>query len=235
MTAGCLYLLPTLLGDDAGAGTLCGWEIGLIQELSCYFVENERSARRFLRRAGFTGDLNSIELHLIDKNTSIAEQRKLVKMIESGRDVGFISEAGCPAIADPGASIVQLAHEKNLTVIPIPGPSAILLTQMGSGMNGQQFTFNGYLPIEPHKRVKAILELEITTKKTGFTQLFIETPYRNTHLLADLLKHCSPDLRICIGVNLTQPAGWIKTKNASEWKLNPPDIHKLPAVFAISF
>jgi 16S rRNA (cytidine1402-2'-O)-methyltransferase len=235
MTPGCLYLLPTLLGDEANSTSLCGWELGLIQELTCYFVENERSARRFLRKAGFTGDLNLIELHVVDKSTPLTAQGKLLKIIENGRDVGFISEAGCPAVADPGASIVQLAHEKNLTVIPVPGPSAILLTQMGSGMNGQRFTFNGYLPIEPQKRVKAILELETISKKTGYTQLFIETPYRNIHLLADLLKHCSAELRICIGVNLTMPSGWIKTKYVSDWKLNPPDIHKMPAVFAISF
>jgi len=233
MASGCLYLLPALLGEEADPFTLCGWETGLLQELTCYFVENERSARRFMRRAGFKGDFETIELHQVDKKTPIPDQIQLLKIIEGGRDVGFISEAGCPAIADPGASIVMLAHEKNVQVIPVPGPSAILLTQMGSGMNGQQFTFHGYLPIESHKRVKSILELESVSGKTGYTQLFIETPYRNKHLLADLLNHCAPDTRICIGVNLTLPGGWVKTKRVGEWRNEIPDIHKLPAVFGV--
>jgi len=231
---GTLFLLPALLGDTAGVDTLSVWEIALIKEIKHYFAENERSARRFLRKAGFTAPFEDINIHHSDKDTPLAEQKKLLKILLEGSDAAILPEAGCPGIADPGAVIVKLAHEAGITVVPVPGPSAIFLTLMGSGMNGQHFSFNGYLPVERSERAKAIRELESVSAKTGYTQLFIETPYRNRVLAEDLLSTCNPRTRLCIGVNLTGENAFIRTLSIQAWQTQMPDLHKRPAVFAIS-
>ena len=231
--SGSIFLLPTLLGDNANTNTLSNWELELIQHLNIYFTENEKSARRFLRKAGFTGDLNSIQLHRVDKDTKVEEQIELLQILKQGNDVGIISEAGCPAIADPGSSLIRLAHDFNISVVPVPGPSSILLLLMASGLNGQNFTFNGYLPVEKPLRIKAIKELESLSYKSGVTQLFIETPYRNKSLLEDILLHCNPQTSLAIGANITVENGWVKTKSITNWKKEIPDIHKIPAIFAI--
>lgn len=233
MSTGTIYLLPTLLGDEARTDSLCGWETGLLQELKVYFTENEKSARRFLRKAGFTGSFDDITLHRVDKDTRIEEQLQLLTLVRNGTDAGVLSEAGAPAIADPGASLLALAHDMGIPVVPIPGPSAIMLSIMGSGLNGQQFTFHGYLPIDKIARTRKLRELEQISFQTGYAQFFIETPYRNIALLEDCFQVLNPATRLCIGVNLTLQDGWIRTIPVSRWKQNKPAINKLPAVFGI--
>jgi 16S rRNA (cytidine1402-2'-O)-methyltransferase len=232
-TIGSIYLLPTFLGESANINILSNWELDLVQHLSIYFTENEKSARRFLRKAGFTGDLNSIQLHRVDKDTKVEEQIQLLELLKAGNDIGLISEAGCPAVADPGSSLIRLAHDFNIPVIPVPGPSSILLLLMASGLNGQKFTFNGYLPVEKNLRVRAIKDLENLSAKSGTTQIFIETPYRNRALLDDILLHCNPTTSLAIGANITEVNGWVKTKSIVKWKINVPDIQKIPSIFAI--
>lgn len=233
MASGTLFLLPSYLGDEARLDSLCGWETMLIQELKLYFTENEKSARRFLRRAGYKGPFEEITLHRVDKDTRIEEMLMLLQLIRDGADAGILSEAGAPAIADPGAGLLALAHEQGIPVVPIPGPSAIMLSIMGSGLNGQQFTFHGYLPIDKVVRTKKLRELEQLSFQTGYAQFFIETPYRNAALLEDCYTTLNASTRLCIGVNLTVPGGWIKTLSASKWKTMKPHIQKMPAVFGI--
>lgn len=230
---GSLYLLPSFLGEDAELNYLCGYEILLIQELRCYFTENEKSARRFLRKSGYKESLDEIDLHLLNKDTEIKEQIRLLNILLHGTDAGMISEAGSPAIADPGTSFIRLAHQHHIPVIPVPGPSAIMLAIMASGLNGQQFSFNGYLPIDKNERSKKIISLEELSYKTGYAQFFIETPYRNEALLSDLLTRCHPDTDICLAVNLSQNGSWIETHSIAEWRKKSPQIHKIPVVFGM--
>jgi len=230
---GTLFLLPTLLGDDASNDWLCQKEIALFEEIKVWFTENERSARRFLRKAGFKGDFDEMVMERLDKDTPSAEIETMLKHLLEGKDAAILSEAGCPGIADPGSSLVRGAQKKRIPVVAIPGPSAIVLTLMASGFNGQQFTFHGYLPVDTVQRSKRIRELENQAKTTGYTQIFIETPYRNNGLLADILKCCQPETPICIGVNITLPDGYTKTMSVRNWQKEVPELHKLPAVFAI--
>lgn len=228
-----LHLLPVLLGEDAPVNSLSNNELEVLNTIKLYCVENERSARRFLRKAGFTGSFDETVLIRIDKDSTSAEIKQAIAQIELHGKAGLLSEAGCPGIADPGSALIKAAHKKGISVIPYPGPSSILLTLMGSGMNGQHFRFNGYLPVDSVQRVRALRKLEEEVEQTGCTQLFIETPYRNNALLADILKTCKESTQLCIGVNLTLPEGWVKTMSVLNWKGNPPELHKQPAVFAI--
>lgn len=228
-----LHLLPVLLGEEASVNSLSNNELEVFNTIKLYCVENERSARRFLRKAGFTGSFDETILIRIDKDSTPTEIIQAIAQIEIYGKAGLLSEAGCPGIADPGSALIKAAHKKGITVIPYPGPSSILLTLMGSGMNGQNFRFNGYLPVDSVERVRALRKLEEEVEKTACTQLFIETPYRNNALLADILKTCKEHTQLCIGLNLTLPGGWVKTMSISHWKNNLPDLHKQPAVFAI--
>jgi 16S rRNA (cytidine1402-2'-O)-methyltransferase len=230
---GTLFLLPTLLGDDASNDWLCQKEFALFEEIKVWFTENERSARRFLRKAGFKGDFDEMVMERLDKDTPSAEIETMLKHLLEGKDAAILSEAGCPGIADPGSNLVRGAQKKRIPVVAIPGPSAIVLTLMASGFNGQQFTFHGYLPVDTVQRSKRIRELENLAKSTGYTQIFIETPYRNNGLLADILKCCQPETPICIGVNITLSDGYTKTMSVRNWQKEVPELHKLPAVFAI--
>jgi len=230
---GTLFLLPTLLADEAGNEWLCQKELSLFDEITVWFTENERSARRFLRKAGFNGDFDKLVMLRLDKDTPSAEIEVMLKYLLEGKDAAILSEAGCPGIADPGSSLVRGAQKKRIPVVAIPGPSAIVMTLMASGFNGQQFTFHGYLPVDSVQRIKRIRELENLAKTTGYTQIFIETPYRNNGLFADILKVCLPETPICLGVNITLPDGYIRTMSARNWLKSIPELHKLPAVFAI--
>ncbi len=230
---GTLFLLPTLLADEAGNEWLCQKELSLFDEITVWFTENERSARRFLRKAGFSGDFDKLVMLRLDKDTPSAEIEIMLKHLLEGKDAAILSEAGCPGIADPGSSLVRGAQKKRIPVVAIPGPSAIVMTLMASGFNGQQFTFHGYLPVDSLQRTKRIRELENLAKTTGYTQIFIETPYRNNGLFADILKVCLPETPICLGVNITLPDGYIRTMSARNWLKSIPELHKLPAVFAI--
>jgi len=230
---GVLYLLPGLLGEQGGKEWLCGYELQLIQELRLYFTENERTARRFLRKAGYEGDLNLIRMIRLDKRTGIQELYELLKEIEDGQDAGIVSEAGMPALADPGSNLLRMAHGKGIRVVPIPGPSAILLAVAASGLNGQQFCFHGYLPIEEKARVQRIKQLEEQIARNEYAHFFIETPYRNNQILSVLLRECKDSTLLSISVNLTEPDGWTKTKSIEQWRKQIPDLNKIPAVFGL--
>ena len=233
MQAGSIFLISTYLGDEAREDSLSMWELSLVQDLKMYFTENEKSARRFLRKAGYKGSLDEIILHRFDKDTRIDEQHKLLSLVKQGNHVGLISEAGAPALADPGANLLALAHEQGISIIPVPGPSAIMLSIISSGLNGQQFTFHGYLPIDKVARSRKLKEIEQVSFQTGYAQFFIETPYRNAAIIDECINTLTPQTKLCIAANLTVPDGWVKTKSMEKWKLQKPEIQKIPAVFGL--
>jgi 16S rRNA (cytidine1402-2'-O)-methyltransferase len=232
MPEGTLYLLPTWLGDDGGIELLPPRNIAIAERLRLFFCENERTARRMLRRMSATIDLNAIELHLLDKDTSAAEVSGLAALLP-GREAAVLSEAGMPGIADPGAMLVAAAHGMGIAVVPLAGPSSLFLALAASGMNGQQFTFHGYLPRETPQRKQAIKKLEADLQRSGAAQLFIETPYRNDAMLADLLTGCDARTRLCIAIDLDQPGGSVSTRTIGDWRKRTPTLGKRPCVFIL--
>src|SRR4051812_9743665 len=230
-TKGILYLIPTTLGDTAETADVIPVKItSIINQIDEYIVENEKSARHYLKKVGIQKPLQEVILHPLNQHTPLQEISGYLKAIVEGKNIGVISEAGCPGVADPGAEVVAIAHERNIKVIPLVGPSSILLSLMASGFNGQSFTFHGYLPKERGDRIKKLKELEKAANKKQ-TQLFIETPYRNAHLLEDLLANCEGNTLLCIACDITLPSEFIKTKRISEWKKQVPDINKKPTIF----
>jgi 16S rRNA (cytidine1402-2'-O)-methyltransferase len=228
---GTLYLIPSLLDENAAA-TIPAYIIDAVKNCQVFFVENERSARRYLKQLWKEMVIDDYEWFTIHKaEAQVLSQFK--HKLEEGKNIAIISEAGCPGIADPGQILVGAAQEMNVDIKPLVGPSAILLALMASGMNGQQFRFVGYLPIDNQQRTKAIRDLEAFSEKTDCTQIFIETPYRNNQLIETLLKTCKPSTRLCIGVDITGPSEWIKTKSIAEWKKQKVDVHKRPAIFLL--
>lgn len=228
---GTLYLIPTTLGDTAETADVIPAKItSIINQIDEYIVENEKSARHYLKKAGIQKPLQEIILHPLNQHTPVHEISGYLKAISEGKNIGVISEAGCPGVADPGAEVVAIAHERNIKVVPLVGPSSILLSLMASGFNGQSFTFHGYLPKERPDRIKKLKELEKAANKKQ-TQLFIETPYRNMHLLEDILANCESNTLLCIACDITLPSEFIKTKRVSEWKKQLPDINKKPTIF----
>lgn len=228
-----LYLIPTLLGNDDFERSIPKWNLEIIKSINVFVVENEKSARKFIKTVLPEKKQSELEIHLLDKNTTDEELSELVKLFSGTQNIGILSEAGLPAVADPGAKLVRLAHIKNIDVIPLVGPSSILLALMASGMNGQQFAFHGYLPIDKFERKKAIQKLEADSRGNQCTQIFMETPYRNNQLLEDLVKFCHPSTRICIAANLTMEDEFISTKFAKEWAQKKTDLHKKPAIFLL--
>ena len=205
----------------------------MINNIDEYIVEDERSARRFLKKSGINKSLPEIIFHSLNKHSKTEEVNSYLNAIESGKNIGVISEAGCPGIADPGAEIVLMAHKKNIKVIPLVGPSSILLALMASGFNGQHFTFHGYLPKEQKERIKKLKDLENAAFQKNETQLFIETPFRNQHLLEDIINTCRASTLLCIACDITLPGEFIQTKSIHEWKNKLPEINKRPAIFLI--
>ena len=201
-------------------------------QITHYFVENVRTARRFIRSLHATLVIDSLHFSEIDKHTG-PDFPLLRKWLKEGHTIGIMSEAGCPGIADPGAELVSVAQSMGAKVIPLVGPNSLILALMASGLNGQSFCFTGYIPVKDPQRMKRIKELEATSQKDNQTQLFIETPYRNDHLLADLIKHCSGKTRLCIAQNISAPDGSIKTKTITEWSKEIPVLGKVPAVFLL--
>jgi 16S rRNA (cytidine1402-2'-O)-methyltransferase len=228
---GKVYLIPTVLSPDA-LHTIPAYITATVQPLRIFFVENERTARRYLKALDRNINIDALQLHLMHENhppdTALAK-----KLLLEGNDIGIMSEAGCPAIADPGHLVVQEAHHINAAVIPLVGPNSILLALMASGMNGQNFQFTGYLPVKPPERIKAIRELETLSQKKDQTQIFIETPYRNNPLLKDILANCNEHTLLCIAADLTGPDEYIHTKTIREWKAAIPELHKRPAIFLL--
>lgn len=230
---GTLYLIPTTLGDTAETADVIPVKVNtIINEIDEYIVENEKSARHYLKKIGIKKPLQEIILHPLNQHTPSQEIAGYLKSIAEGKNIGIISEAGCPGVADPGAEVVAIAHERNIKVVPLVGPSSILLAIMASGFSGQSFTFHGYLPKERSERIKKLKELEKAAKKQQ-TQLFIETPYRNTHLLEDMLSTCDGNTKLCIACDITLPTEFIKTKRMAEWRKQLPDINKKPTIFLI--
>lgn len=229
--AGTLYMIPIPIADDA-LQTLPQEISTITSGLRYYFAENIRTARRFLRSLHATLVIDDIQFSEIDKHNG-ADTALLKKWLVAGYQVGLLSEAGCPGIADPGAELAAIAQNVGANVVPLTGPNSLILALMASGLNGQSFSFNGYLPVKEPARSKRIKELETRSVKENQTQLFIETPYRNDAMLADLLKNCSPKTRICIAQNITAPGAFIKTKTVTDWMKNKPTLGKTPAVFLL--
>lgn len=228
--AATVYLIPSLLHEE-GLQAIPLYIIDIVKQCQVFFVEEERTARRYLKKLDKTIVIDDHEWFTTTNENPNTESFK--KKLKEEKTIGIISEAGCPGIADPGQQLVAIAQELNIEVKPLVGPNSILLALMASGMNGQQFRFNGYLPIKDHERNKAIKELESESVKKNCTQIFIETPYRNNQLIDALLSTCQPSTKICIAVDLTSGKEFIKTKTTAEWKKNKPDIHKRSAIFLL--
>jgi 16S rRNA (cytidine1402-2'-O)-methyltransferase len=232
---GTLYLIPTILADETADQVISPQVKDTVRRLTYFIVENLRTARRFVKSICPELVIEQLNFVQVDKDATPAQvQASLKPLLEQGMDAGIISEAGCPGIADPGAEVAKYAHQKGIRVVPFAGPSAILLSLMASGFNGQRFAFHGYLPIEKGPRLQALRNLEKEMLQRDQTQIFMETPYRNNKLLEDLIQNLSGGTRLCIAANITSPAHeFIQTKTIADWKDKLPDIHKQPAVFLI--
>lgn len=230
---GKLYLLPTPLSEGDPARLLTAAELEVISSLKRFVVEELRTARRFLSAAGLRGHIDELELYELNEHTSAVEVEKLEGIFRDGCDAGLLSEAGLPAVADPGAQLVALCHRKGIKVVPMAGPSSLMMALMASGLNGQSFTFRGYLPAKTAERRHALQELERTSSRLNQSQIFIETPYRNDSMLADIIECCNPETLLCIATDVTAPDEEIHTKTIAEWKKRQITIGKRPSVFIL--
>ena len=228
-----LYLIPVTLGDTSIEKVLPSYNKEIILGIKHFIVEDVRSARRFLKKVERSINIDELSFYTLNKHTSAEEISGYLKPLLGGESMGVISEAGCPAVADPGADVVAIAQRKNLQVVPLVGPSSIILSVMGSGFNGQSFAFHGYLPIDPSERIKRIKVLEQRIYSENQTQLFIETPYRNNKMMEDIVKNCRPQTKLCIAANITCEDEYIKTKTVKEWQGKLPDLSKIPCIFLI--
>lgn len=233
MSKGTLFLIPTTLGGEQLDNIIPTQVAETANQLRHFAVEEVKSARRFLRKIDRTFPIDESEFVTINKRSSEPELIQLLKWLEAGLNVGIMSEAGCPGIADPGGALVALAHEQGIRVQPLVGPSSILLTLIGSGFNGQQFSFHGYLPKEHKERIRKLKDLEAKARRTNETHLFMDTPFRNMHVLDDLLNELSDDTYLCIACNLTLPQENIQTKTIKDWREVAYDLGKNPTMFAI--
>ena len=230
---GKLYLFPSPLGDNEPREVIPGPVLDRMLDIRTFVVEEVRTARRFLSRAGLKGHIGELEFHELNEHTQPKEVEALAALFENGQDVGLITEAGLPAVADPGALLVALCHRRGIEVVPFTGPSSLMLALMASGLDGQSFAFCGYLPAKTDERRSAIRTVEKRSSQLHQTQLFIETPYRNDSLMADLLASCRDDTRLCIAADLTLPTATIRTRTVREWKKAPIEIGKRPCVFLL--
>lgn len=235
MTTGTLYFIPVPLAEDTSPQQVVPPEvITRMHSMQHFIVENEKTARQFLAASGHPSPIRELTLNVLNKDTPPKDLPALLQPLQKGFDVGLMSEAGCPGIADPGAALAALAHQKGIRVTPLIGPSSLLLGLMASGLNGQRFTFLGYLPSDKAERIKAIKGIEFDSKKQQATQLFIETPYRNQHVLEDLIATLQPQTRLCVACNVTGKDELIITKTNADWKKSLlPDLHKKPTVFLL--
>lgn len=232
-SCGVLYLLPTGLGDDAPDSVLPAGSRGIAHRLNHFIAENQKSARAFLKHIEYPRPINTATIGVLDKNTPAAAIPALLAPLRSGIDVALVSEAGCPAVADPGALLVRAAHAAGIRVVPLIGPSAILLALMASGLNGQNFAFHGYLPIEKNRRAWHVRDLEQRSRRDDATQIFIETPYRNDAMLQAVLAEGSPQTLLCVATDITQPGEQIITRSIADWRRNIPDLDRRPSVFLL--
>lgn len=236
MAYGTLYLIPCPISDETDP-----WEVlpaanrAVMDSLDYFIVENTRTARRFLARAGIARPIGTLEFRELNEHTAAGrEVEELVEPLLAGRSAGVISEAGVPGVADPGALVVEACHRRGIRVVPLVGPSSIILAMMASGLNGQSFAFNGYLPVKPPERTRAIRAFERRAAAEGQAQLFIEAPYRNAKLFEELLQTLAPTVRLTVAVDLTARGGWVETRTVAQWRGRPrPEINKRPAIFIL--
>lgn len=233
MTKGKLYLIPSPLGDNEPAEVIPAPVLDLVKNIRVYVVEEVRTARRYLSRAGLKGHIDSLEFHELNEHTQMAEVESYISLFENGTDVGLISEAGLPAVADPGAQLVALAHRHGISVVPCIGPSSLMLALMASGLNGQSFAFCGYLPAKTDERKAKLKAIEKISSAHCQTQIFIETPYRNDQMFKDILSTCLPSTRLCIAADITLPDAFIRTMTITQWKASGIAIGKRPCVFCL--
>jgi 16S rRNA (cytidine1402-2'-O)-methyltransferase len=231
---GTLYLIPVTLGDDMVQHVIPDYVLNVARNLETFVVESEKSARHFLSTIKTLKPVRELNLHLLNEHTDMKVLPDLLAPLLAGQNVGLMSDAGCPAVADPGAQLVQLAHKKGIRVVPMVGPSSILLSLMASGLNGQQFAFLGYLPVEKLQRNQKLKEIEKRSASHKETQLFIETPYRNQAMMDAILQTCHAQTQLCIACDVSLESEMIVTKSIASWKTSPPiDIHKRPCLFLI--
>ena len=232
--AGTLYLIPVPLGPTAPQDSLPANVLATVRPLTYFVVEQAKTARAFLKAAGTDTPLQELQLEELNEHTKADALDRLLAPLRSGHDVGLLSEAGCPAVADPGANLVALAQQENIRVVPLIGPSSLLLALMASGLNGQRFAFLGYLPAKEAERTKALRDLESDSRKHKQTQLFIETPYRNKAMFDGILQTCSPTTRLTVATDLTLPSESVLTRTIAQWKKKtPPEIERRPTVFLL--
>ena len=230
---GKLYLIPTTMGECDPMDVFPQTIKRSIELLDQYIVENDKTARKSIKLVCPEKKQADLTLYVLNKHTETKEHLEFIKPLLEGHNMGLMSEAGCPGVADPGAVIVKLAHEKGIQVVPLVGPSSILLAMMASGMNGQSFTFHGYLPIEKDEKKSSLKSLERISFEKNQSQIFIETPYRNNKLLEDLIQILHPETHLCIATDITLPTEYIKTKKIAAWKKETVDLHKRPTIFII--
>lgn len=230
---GKLYLIPTTLGETAPLEVLPISVKKIIEQVDVYIVENEKTARRFIKQIKPSKKQSSLQMFHLNKFTDVSELPSFLEPCLQGKNIGLLSEAGCPAVADPGADIVKIAHQKNIKVVPLVGPSSIIMAQMSSGMNGQSFAFNGYLPIDKDERKKELKRLEQFSFNHNQSQSFIETPYRNNKMLEDICSALNDLTMVCVACDITLPTEFIKTQSVKDWKKNSVDLHKRPTLFII--
>lgn len=230
---GKLYLIPTTMGEMNPADVLPILVYRTVELLNTYIVENDKTARKFIKSVQPNKIQADLKLSLLNKRTEDSELRAMIKPCLNGENIGLMSEAGCPGVADPGAIIVKMAHENGIQVVPLVGPSSILLAMMASGMNGQSFAFNGYLPINKSEKKNAIKNFETLSHSRDQSQLFIETPYRNNKLMEDLVVFLQPNTLLCVACDITLPSEYIKTFRIAEWKKIKVDLHNRPTIFII--
>jgi 16S rRNA (cytidine1402-2'-O)-methyltransferase len=228
---GMLYLVPATLGNTEIRDTIPEGTAHIIRRVRVFVVENIRSARRYLKQVDRAIDIDQLQFFELNEHTPAEQIPSFLEPAQQGSDIAVLSEAGVPGVADPGGELVREAHARGIRVVPLTGPSSILLSLMASGLNGQQFTFHGYLPVRRSDRVRRIREIEEELRRTGITQLFIEAPYRNDALLADLLDTCNPSTLLCIAADITLPTEMIRTQPVGRWKENKPVLHKRPVIF----
>jgi len=232
MQKGTLYLVPVPLAEEVAHKTFTPYLVDTINQIDTYIVENSKTARRFLKEAGLKTPQKDLIVHDYGKHNR-NDLGQFFAELTAGKDVGLMSEAGCPGIADPGADIVAEAHKRGVKVVPLVGPSSILLALMASGFNGQSFAFWGYLPIDKEQRTKRIKDLDLSASRYKQTQIFIETPFRNNQLFEEVLKSCKPNTQVCVACNLTAEDEFIKTQSVYNWRKEEIDLHKKPTIFLL--
>ncbi|MEX2567888.1 MAG: SAM-dependent methyltransferase [Cyclobacteriaceae bacterium] len=230
---GILYLIPNVLSPDTALKVIAPAVKEVISQTSYFLVEDLRTARRYISSLKLGVDLEKVRMEVLDKKTPAHEVEKLMEPVLRGENAGIVSDAGCPGIADPGAMAVAYAQKKDIQVVPLAGPSSMFLALMGSGLNGQSFSFGGYLPIDRKERIAAIKSLEEQSKRNNSTQMFMETPFRNRKLMEDLLHHLQPETLLCVASNLTGQGEFLKTKRVLDWRKSVPNLHKIPTVFLL--